>query len=56
MKAYIEEKTKEEAEKMAVDFFKRGIIISYGKAQEYIHHRDRGTGKVIYGWRIECEE
>ena len=57
MKSYIMEKTKEEAEKIAKDFYNRGLIKSFGEARKLIDHLGRGKDKnVYYCWEIECEE
>ena len=58
VKSYIEEATKDEAEKLARYFYEKGIIKSYGLAQQFLHHTGRGIHKEkkFYHWRIECEE
>lgn len=53
--AWIQEKTKEEVEKIINNLFKENKIVSAGKIEEYIHHRKRKTFEPIYYWQCEVK-
>lgn len=53
--AWIQEKTKEDVERIRDKFLKSGEIVSAGKIEKYVSHRDLRTKKVIYGWQCEVK-
>lgn len=55
MKAYIQEKTKEDVERLRDKFLKSGQITYAGKIEKYVYCINRKTREPIYHYQCECE-
>jgi len=56
MKAYIIEKTEQEAVTLAKKLLQENKIKSYTEPRQIVSHISRKTRQPIYKYQIECEE